>query len=157
MRDLPRFRRRSPEDVRIFMTHILTNKVDARSALVRLVERDDHSFRAIFAARYFVINPGESEPSKSQWNSLKKKLKRAAPDAFIFKEHGPCECEPGRPGCCYLDFGYFAERIEPGAQAARAAQPSPRPRRGAPGAASAPGRAPKPPRPSAPPRRKDSR
>jgi hypothetical protein len=110
MKDLPRFRSRDPQAAQAFIAHILTNKADARSALVRLSERQDHSFRAIFAARFFVLNPGETEPSKSQWNNLKKKIKRAAPDVFVFKEHGTTDCAPGQPGCYYIDFAYFLQR-----------------------------------------------
>lgn len=113
MKDLPRFRARDPELVKPFVAHILTNKDDPRSAFVRLIEHPDHSFRAVFAARFFVLNPGETTPSKSQWNNLKKKLKRAAPDVFIFKDHGSIDCAPGTPGCYYLDFAYFLVRTDP--------------------------------------------
>ena len=113
MRALPRFRRRDPEQVEPFIAHILTNKVDPRTTLRRLIERQDHSFRAVFEARFFVLSEGETEPTRSQWNNLKKKLKRAAPDTFIFKEHGREDCAPGKPGCYYIDFGYFAAHDAP--------------------------------------------
>ncbi|MCC6613912.1 MAG: hypothetical protein IT320_10570 [Anaerolineae bacterium] len=113
MKDLPRFRHRNPDEVHDLVAHILTNKVDTRSTLRRLVERDDHSFRAIFDPRYFVLADGEPTPTKSQWNNLKKKLKRTAPDIFVFKDHGQDECEPGTPGCYYVDFGFFLEREQP--------------------------------------------
>ncbi len=113
MKDLPHFRRRNADEVRDLAAHILTNKTDDRSALLRLIQRDDHSFRAIFAPRYFVLAEGEDEPTKSQWNNLKKKLKRAASDIFVFKDHGRIDCEPGSPGCWYVDFGFFAEHARP--------------------------------------------
>jgi hypothetical protein len=116
MKDLPRFRRRDPEHVEAFIAHILTNKVDPRTTLRRLIERADHSFRAVFDPRFFVLSEGETEPSRSQWNNLKKKLKRAAPDAFIFKDHGREDCAPGKPGCYYIDFGYFAAYDAPKAR-----------------------------------------
>ncbi len=122
MKALPQFRRRHAEEVHDLVAHILTNKVDARSALRRVVEREDRSFRAIFEPRYFVLAEGESEPTKSQWNNLKKKLKRASSDTFVFKDHGREDCEPGTPGCFYVDFGFFAERDEPSAAARARAQ-----------------------------------
>jgi hypothetical protein len=109
MKSLPLFRRRPYHEVRALVTGLLTNKQDARTALSTLIEREDHSFRAVFDARYFVLNEGESEPSKSQWNNLKKKFKRIAPFVFIFKEHGSAPCEDGTPGCYYIDFGYFVD------------------------------------------------
>lgn len=115
MKDLPRFRHRNPDEVYDIVAHILTNKVDTRSTLRRLVEREDHSFRAVFDPRYFVLADGTLEPSKSQWNNLKKKLKRSAPDIFVYKDHGQEDCEPGTPGCFYVDFGFFLEREQPGA------------------------------------------
>jgi hypothetical protein len=54
-----------------------------------------------------VLADGATEPSKSQWNSLKKRFKRAAPYVFMFKEHGAAECEGG--ACYYLDFGFFED------------------------------------------------
>ncbi|MCA9903760.1 MAG: hypothetical protein KC547_07890 [Anaerolineae bacterium] len=113
MKDLPHFRHRHADEVRDLIAHILTNKTDERSTLLRLVERGDHSYRAIFDSRYFVLAEGEDEPTKSQWNNLKKKLKRAASDIFVFKDHGRIDCQPGKPGCWYVDFGFFAERARP--------------------------------------------
>jgi hypothetical protein len=109
MKALPVFRRRPYHEVRALMTGLLTNKQDARTTLSALIEREDHSFRVVFEARYFVLNEGETEPSKSQWNNLKKKFKRVAPFVFIFKEHGSAPCEDGTPGCYYIDFGYFVD------------------------------------------------
>ena len=77
---------------------------------VRLTEREDRSFEAIFSARYFVLGDDEAEPTKSQWTNLKKRFKRSDSSIFIFKDHGACHCPDGQPGCYYLQFGYYAKR-----------------------------------------------
>lgn len=110
MKDLPRFRHRDYDTTRTFAAQMLTNHVDAISTLMRLTEREDHSFEAVFSARYFVLEDGVTEPTKSQWNSLKKRFKRSESSIFIFKDHGACACPDGEPGCFYLQFGYYAKR-----------------------------------------------
>jgi hypothetical protein len=110
MKDLPRFRSRDYDIARAFAAQMLTNHAQPQTALLRLTEREDNSFEAVFAARYFVLNEGETEPSKSQWNNLKKRFKRSEPSIFIFKDHGVATCPDGEPGCYVLYFGYFAER-----------------------------------------------
>ncbi len=84
----------------------------AGSALLELIEYEDHHFRAIFSLKYFQLHDGAHLPSKSQWNTLKKKLKRRNRTIFVFREYGQIDC--GKPGdsrtgqsCLYLDFGFL--------------------------------------------------
>ncbi len=82
------------------------------SALLQLIEYDDHHFRALFDLAYFQLAPGSSLPSKSQWNTLKKKLKRRERSIFIFREYGTIDCRernitPAAGACLYLDFGFL--------------------------------------------------
>jgi hypothetical protein len=111
--DLPRFRRRAYAQVRDFAARLLTNREDEHTTLRQLIERDNNAYRAVFEARYFVLADGAAEPSKSQWNSLKKRFKRAAPYVFLFKEHGAADCAEGETGCYYLDFGFFEDDRQP--------------------------------------------
>lgn len=60
-------------------------------------------FRVIFDGAYF--NRDYSPPSRSQWNTLKKKMKRHNPLVFIFKEYGTFE-----DGNYFLDFGFLSPR-----------------------------------------------
>ncbi len=84
------------------------------SALLELIEYDDHHYRAIFAASYFQMALGKDIPSKSQWNTLKKKLKRRNRSIFVFREHGQIDCasvgaaQPERI-CLFLDFGFLLQ------------------------------------------------
>ncbi len=79
-------------------------------ALLRLIEYDDHHFRAIFAASYFQLAADRSAPSKSQWNTLKKKLKRRNRSIFVFRRYGEIDCSQVKlkgQVCLYLDFGFL--------------------------------------------------
>lgn len=69
---------------------------------------EDGRCRAIFAKSYFVLHEDATEPSKSQWSSLKKKLKRHNSNVFVFKETGEVTCnEKADENCYFIDFGYF--------------------------------------------------
>jgi hypothetical protein len=109
MSDLPAFRTRPTQAVIEYVSEVLTNfQGTGETAFVRLVEYNDNSYRAVFHRRYFTIPEGQTEPSKSQWNSLKKKMKRHDPRVFIFKEHGATGCETDEGSdCYYVDFGFF--------------------------------------------------
>ncbi len=109
MSDLPAFRARPTQTVVDYISEVLTNfQVSEVTAFVRLIEYDDNSYRAVFKPGYFVLAEGQNAPSKSQWNSLKKKMKRHEPRVFIFKEHGEIGCEADEgSGCYYVDFGFF--------------------------------------------------
>lgn len=81
------------------------------AALLQLLEFDDHHFRAVFDLKHFELGKGNTLPSKSQWNSLKKRLKRRDRTIFIFRAYGQIDC--GAPGkhsaaaaCLYIDFGF---------------------------------------------------
>jgi hypothetical protein len=108
MKDLPEFRRFSHNYVIALATQIMThpNQPD-HSYFRRLVEYEDGHYAAVFGLEYF----GASEtPTKSQWNSLKKKFKRHDKRIFVFKEHTLEGC--GSPDddarCGAVEFGFFA-------------------------------------------------
>lgn len=78
------------------------------SALLELLAYDDRHFRVVFAASYFQIQPGQAGPSKSQWNTLKKKLKRRDRTIFVFREHGAVDTSATDSTVrYYLDFGFM--------------------------------------------------
>lgn len=114
MNQLPVFQRRGHDGVRKYITAMLTNEYQTppRTHLRDLIAYPDNHFRAIFDPAYFILPEGQTQPSKSQWNSLKKKLKRHDPSVFIFKEHGVIPCAGSDAAstdelCCYIDFGFL--------------------------------------------------
>lgn len=110
--ELPEFQKHPHDETVAFAKEIFRlGGTPQGSHFVRLVEYDDGHYRAIFRPSYFVLPEGQRQPSKSQWNSLKKKIKRHNPRVFIFKEHGEIPCVAGDTkdeGCYYVDFGFFA-------------------------------------------------
>ena len=116
MKDLPDFVPRPYDQVKAFAEDVLTNHITPdESQLVVLWRFDDHSFRAVFEKDYF----GTETPTKSQWNSLKKKLKRVDRNVFVFKEHGEIDLDTREAPtddtspddiCYFLDFGFLAPR-----------------------------------------------
>ena len=109
MKDLPKFKKHNYDHVLALATEVMTRHPDAdRSYLRRLDVLPDGHYRLAFDLNYFVMEA--DEPTKSQWNSLKKKLKRHDKAIFVFKEHGIIaigEQAGGKLG--YLEFGFFAE------------------------------------------------
>lgn len=106
--DLPRFRKYPFDMAHSFASAVLTNPHRSpKTYLRKLVPQEDKHFRAFFAPEYFALAEGETEPSRSQWSSLKKKLKRHDRRVFVFKDHGSAQCD-GKP-CYYVDFGFFAD------------------------------------------------
>lgn len=107
---LPKFRPRPPESVRVFAARVLlphddgTREVDT-TFLRDLIAYPDGHFRVIFGLDYFVLADGATEPTKSQWNTLKKKFKRYDAQVFMFKEHGLLTHD--NEACGYLEFGFF--------------------------------------------------
>lgn len=99
-KSLPLFQKCEHETAKLFISGILSKSKDEDTHLVRLIAYSDGHFRAIFDASYF----GDESPSKSQWNTLKKKLKRHNRQVFVYREYGYV----GK-GLCYLDFGFMAE------------------------------------------------
>lgn len=114
MKELPEFRARPYELVLAFATRAFTIGQRAEeSYLRRLIAYEDGHYRALFAPSYFLLADGRKEPTKSQWNTLKKHLKRIDPLVFTFKDYGSAWCEDDQTETClYLDFGFFAEMPE---------------------------------------------
>ena len=105
MKDLPEFKPRKHDYVVEFGTAVLTHPNDPDTSYFRrLVEYEDGHYGLEFSLAYFVST---EIPSKSQWNSLKKKLKRHDKQIFVFKEHRVSECSDAS-GCGFLEFGFFA-------------------------------------------------
>jgi hypothetical protein len=102
--DLPEFEKRPHYQVLPYAKSIFA------SNFIRLQEFDDGHYRIVFKSSYFVLQDEQTEPSKSQWSTLKKKMKRHNKGVFIFKETGlvDCELEKADYDCYYVDFGFFA-------------------------------------------------
>lgn len=106
--DLPQLRHRPFDMVHSYAAEVLTNAhLSDTSFLRKLVPQDAGYYRAFFAPEFFVLAEGNTEPSRSQWNSLKKKFKRHDRSAFVLKQYGSAMCD-GQP-CYYVDFGFFAD------------------------------------------------
>ena len=105
--ELPEFRKMKKAYVTKLINSILIGAGGA--SLVRMNDYDDNHFRVIFKISYFQLTDGNDMPSKSQWNTLKKKMKRRDRSIFIFREYGSIECEGASEGntCLYLDFGFL--------------------------------------------------
>ena len=109
-RELPQFRKVKYQYAASLINAVLTGPQGA--SLSQLIEYDDHHFSVIFRQSYFQLGAGATSPSKSQWNTLKKKLKRRNRLIFVFREYGKCDCEKERrriplQDCFYLDFGFL--------------------------------------------------
>ena len=82
-------------------------------ALLKLQEFDDGHFRAVFSISYFQLAPAKARPSKSQWNTLKKRLKRRDRTIFVFRKYGEIDCRAKQARrndtCLYLDFGFLPD------------------------------------------------
>ena len=104
--DVPTFRRVKRAYAARLIHSALTN--ERGPALLELIEYDDKHFRAVFASSYFQPAAGHGGPSKSQWNTLKKKLKRRDRSIFVFRAHGeldgPAAASAGK---YFLDFGFM--------------------------------------------------
>ena len=108
MKDLPAFKERSRDLVMALVHRVLMlDSHSDHSYLHELLEHDDRHYRVLFDPAYFVLQPGQPEPTKSQWSSLKKKFKRHDPNVFVFKEHGIIMADGKRYS--YMDFGFFAQ------------------------------------------------
>ena len=110
MKDLPAFRARSRENVIVYITRMLTNEHHAEESQYHdLIAYPDGHYRVLFNPQFFVIAEGQDQPSKSQWNSLKKKMKRHDDQVFVFKDYG--EIQDNGERYYYLDFGFLANRM----------------------------------------------
>jgi len=97
--ELPEFQTRTIPQVMPYARNVFS------TSLIKLMPQEDGHFRVIFRKDYFTIQEGQTEPTKSQWSTLKKRMKRRNKRVFIFKEHGDA---PDNDECYYLDFGFFA-------------------------------------------------
>ena len=108
MKDLPAFRKVSRDFALSYIREVLTSPAQPdHSHLIELIAYQDGHYRALFDPAYFVLAEGRREPSRSQWNSLKKKLKRHHRGVFVFKTHGETTTRDGRR-CYTIDFGFLA-------------------------------------------------
>ncbi len=98
MKDLPKFKPRPQDYVLEFAKAVLSK--GENSYFHSLTEYRDGHYRVTFDAAYF----GKTDPTKSQWSTLKKRMKRHNDKVFVFKEHGLTP-----EGHYYLDFGFFAD------------------------------------------------
>lgn len=107
--ELPQFAKRPYDKVHQYAARAFKGGGPGTS-LIALKTFDDGHYRAIFSADYFTLHEGATEPTKSQWNTLKKHLKRIDHRVFIFREYGETDCPPHSPHekCYYIDFGFFA-------------------------------------------------
>jgi hypothetical protein len=107
--ELPEFRKTKHEYAMKFINSVLMGMGGA--SLVRLESFEDYHFRAIFKRSYFQLAEDADEPSKSQWNTLKKKMKRRNHSVFIFREYGTMACDQkttsSQETCFYIDFGFL--------------------------------------------------
>jgi hypothetical protein len=85
-----------------FIKGVLSHGEDTH--FVRIETFDEGYFRVVFDKSYFILPEGVSVPSKSQWNTLKKRAKRMDDKIFILKEHGETQDD-----FYYLDFGFFKD------------------------------------------------
>lgn|SRR5690606_20929782 len=99
---LPQFAPRNYASILEFAQIIFTNHQSDEIWLHELIAYKDHHYRAIFKPQYFILPSPTAEPSKSQWNSLKKKFKRHDRQAFVFKDYGKTETH-----LYYIEFGFF--------------------------------------------------
>ncbi len=112
---LPEFKKRKMHIVVPYMTQILG--MSGGSGLIKLIEYEDNSFRAIFKSTFFNLQEGETKPTKSQWSTLKKRMKRHEYKVFVFKKHGEIDCEEAGDNvslnrdydCFFIDFGFFGD------------------------------------------------
>lgn len=77
--------------------------------VARLDDDGQGKFRVLLKRSVCQLAEGTNEPSKSQWGTLKKRLKRRDHRVFIFKQHGLLEEGEGSNSRTYyyLDFGFF--------------------------------------------------
>ncbi|RMG84976.1 MAG: hypothetical protein D6712_10260 [Chloroflexi bacterium] len=100
--DLPEFKPLRQEKVLAYLHRVFGEHY------VKMDSFPDGHYRVYFKPGYFVIQPGKTEPSKSQWSTLKKRMKRIHPGVFIFKQTGTTSSKDGP--VYYIDFGFFAYR-----------------------------------------------
>jgi hypothetical protein len=100
MKDLPDFRSTSPGYAERFAQQVFGDHLQAITHL------DNNAHRALFTPGYFTVQSGHDAPSRSQWNTLKKRMKRVNPGVFVFKAYGDTQYQ-GNPAY-YVDFGFLS-------------------------------------------------
>lgn len=108
MSSLPKFQRKPHEYAERYIRSVLTGHQSDQSALYHLEEQPEGYFRAVFAPSYFTMSEGQTEPSKSQWNSLKKKIKRHHPASFVLKDYGKTQTPEGEHAY-FIQFGFLED------------------------------------------------
>jgi hypothetical protein len=107
--ELPEFRKTKYSYAMTYINGVLMGGDGA--SLVKLEEFDDHHFRVIFKISYFQLAEDVDMPSKSQWNTFKKKMKRRNHSVFVFREYGVIDCDQAgkntQQPCLYIDFGFM--------------------------------------------------
>jgi hypothetical protein len=107
MKDLPPFRTRHHGDVVAYISEILISENSTEdSCFIDLLDYEDGHYRVLFNPSYFILPQGQAEPTKSQWNSLKKKMKRRDSTVFVFKIYGKVGTKDRQ---YYLDFGFLPD------------------------------------------------
>jgi len=113
MSKLPNLQARSLDAVQRFATRALNRGANAEDTELLGVEAlPDNLYRAYFRLEFF--NFGEQAvnvddpptPSKSQWNTLQKRIKRMDKKAFTPRSYGNITHDEWGV-CCYIDFGFF--------------------------------------------------
>ncbi len=102
--DLPEFEKRPKSRVLP-----LVNQAFGIENVVRLDVHNDGHYRLILKPTVCTLAEGATEPSKSQWATLKKRLKRRDRKVFMFKDYGVMNLEQGSNTMkyYYLEFGFF--------------------------------------------------
>lgn len=107
MSDLPAFQQPPFTFVQDYATRVLTHPGSEETYLRDVLPHTAGYYRAVFDPAYFVLAAGRTAPSKSQWNTLKKKMKRHHRGVFVFKAHG--SADHAGEQCYFVDFGFFAD------------------------------------------------
>lgn len=101
MQELPPFRQTKPGYAHQYAQRVFGD------ALHDVLPQEGGYFRALFTDGYFTIQPGNDVPSKSQWSTLKKRMKRIHRGVFVLRESGETTHEDET--FYYLDFGFLPE------------------------------------------------
>lgn len=99
--DLPTFRKTPIHQAENYAKRVFGE------AFVAVIPQPGDYFQGVFASSYFVLQAGNTEPSKSQWNTLKKRMKRVNATVFTLKTHG----EVSYRGAThyYMAFGFLSD------------------------------------------------
>lgn len=107
--ELPEFQKGNPQKAKQFAASVF------KGSLLDVIAYDDGHYRAVFKSTFFTLHDDADAPTKSQWSTLKKRMKRRNRQTFIFKEQGELDCDmlygeaERNYACYYVDFGFFKE------------------------------------------------